>query len=271
MRTASFVVLAALGLTTACYNMQVDDEPNTIINNGDRVREDMGPVRAARHQYEQDAAAADEERGAIMADAMSTCAPALCEAIARGEVVLGMTESQVLAATGTTTAAWQVRDAGGATVYVPAFRDDPPADRVADLAIVQLHDGRVSSYSYREAAGIRVVSNPADATTEGRADALADMLIREGDDYAARGEFESALNRYDRADILRPTDPMIEYRIATVLDKWSRPIEAQIRYQLFLHELQLERIDAVGRVYANIAEAEAYARARILNLEHHQY
>ena len=267
MRTSLFVATGLALLTAACAGKRVDDESLRVMENGDRVPSNEGPVRAAAHAYEGDRAAAEEARAAILADALATCAPAICEAVTRGEVALGMNRVQVLAATGTTESAWQIRDSGYATVFAPRRNDDPPSDAVADLALVQLRDGRVSSYSYREAQGVRLVSSPADATTEGRADALADMLIREGDDYAARGDLDAALDRYDRASVLRSDDPMLDYRIATVLDKALRPVEALIRYQLFLHRLDIERIQAVGEAYANIAAAQVHARERILILE----
>lgn len=113
-----------------------------------------------------------------------------------------------------------------------------------------------------------MVDAPADATTEGRARARAEMLLREGDDYAARGELDAALDRYDRAQVLA-ADPIVDYRIATVLDKQLRPIEALIRYQLFLHRLELEKIEATGDAYAKLADAIARARERIIVLEKH--
>mgnify|MGYP006178576265 CR=1 FL=1 len=70
-----------------------------------------------------------------------------------------------------------------------------------------------------------------------------------------------------RAHVLKPEDPMITYRVATSLDKMLRPREAEIQYRLFLHQLELERIDALGDAYAKIAEAMAYARERIVVLE----
>jgi hypothetical protein len=149
----------------------------------------------------------------------------------------------------------------------PAAPGNAPRDAVGELAMLQLADGRVRSYSYREAQGVRVVAAPADATTAGRADALADMLLREGDDLVARGDFNGALNRYDRAQVLRGGDGQIDYRIATVLDKQLRPIEAQIRYQLFLHKLELEKIGAVGAANAQLANAIAHAKERIIVLE----
>ncbi|NIP80796.1 MAG: hypothetical protein GWM90_16900, partial [Gemmatimonadetes bacterium] len=40
-----------------------------------------------------------------------------------------------------------------------------------------------------------------------------------------------------------------------------------IRYQLFLHQLELERIEAVGDAYAKLADAIAHARERVIILE----
>jgi hypothetical protein len=125
----------------------------------------------------------------------------------------------------------------------------------------------VQVYSYREPHGLRVVTSAADATTDGRAIAMADALVREGDDYAARGELDAALDRYDRAHVLAGDDPRVTYRIATTLDKQLRPIEALIQYQLFLHQLELEKIDAVGRAYGHLADAIAHARERVIVLE----
>ena len=225
----------------------------------------------------------DLETGAVLANATlrpNTRAPAALEEqwtlafvnmpsslVPRGEVALGMTEAQVLAATRTTDGAWSVRDAGATSVMVPASVTSAPRDVVGELAMLQLSNGRVSSYSYREAQGVRVVASASDATTAGRADALADMLLREGDDLVARGDFNGALNRYDRAQVLRMNDPVVDYRIATVLDKQLRPIEAQIRYRLFLHKLELEKIGAVGAANAQLAAAIAHAKERIVVLE----
>jgi tetratricopeptide (TPR) repeat protein len=150
---------------------------------------------------------------------------------------------------------------------VPVARSSAPRDASGELAMIQLRNGRVASYSYNEAQGVRVVSNPDDATTAGRASALAEMLLREGDDYVARGEFDMALNRYDRAQVLRPGDVQLDYRIATVLDQQLRPIEALMRYQLFLHRLEIEKIQAVGEAYGNLASAIAHARERVIILE----
>jgi hypothetical protein len=258
------VALAAL-VVVACAPTRVRERP--ILDNGDRVPPADAAIAAARIEAQRDAAQSAALRDSLTAQALATCAPDICSAITRGEVALGMTETQVLAATRTTQGAWSVRDAGGSTVMVPRARDAAPSDAVGQLAMLQLRDGRLSTYSYQEAQGVRVVSRPEDATTIGRSAALAEMLIREGDDYAARGQLDQALDRYDRAHVLRPDDAMTDYRIATVLDKQLRPIEAQIRYQLFLHRLEMERIQVTGEAYAQLANAIAHARERLIVLE----
>jgi alkylation response protein AidB-like acyl-CoA dehydrogenase len=55
--------------------------------------------------------------------------------------------------------------------------------------------------------------------------------------------------------------------MATSLDKLLRPIEASLRYRLFLHQLELEKIAAVGSANAKLAEAIAYAQQRIVVLD----
>jgi hypothetical protein len=250
-------------LLAACTPAQIHEEP--IIYQGGRVGEIEGTATASENAREREEIAG--RRDSIALEALATCAPDVCDALLRGEVALDMTETQVLAATGTTPEAWSVRYSGLSTVMVPSSMGSLPEDAVGPLAMVQIRGGGVSSYGYREAQGIRVVSSPADATTEGRADALAEAMIREGDELVARGAFDAALNRYDRADVLRPGDPMTTFRIATALDKQLRPIQALIQYQLFLHQLNLERIEARGDADAKLAEAIAQARARIIFIE----
>jgi tetratricopeptide (TPR) repeat protein len=259
------ILLLGLVLVAACSPRRVR-EP-AILQTGARVPSADATVQTARAQGAELAEREAERRDQLTAIALATCAPELCAAIARGEVALGMTETQVMAATRTTESAWSTRAAGSAAVMTPQAQQYSPRDLVGELALVQLQDGRVASYSYREPHGVRVVLGPADATTVGRAQAMAEMLIREGDDLAARGDLQGALNRYDRADVLRPGNPELDYRIATVLDKQLRPIEAVLRYKLFLHRLELERIEAVGNAYAKLADAIAHARERIIVLE----
>ena len=262
---ASTAAIVGLTLAAACAPSRVNEQP--VMTNGDRVPPAAEAVERARADARRTQAETVERRDDLAARALDGCTPAVCEAIARGEVALGMTEAQVLAATRTTEGAWNVRDAGGATVMVPASLSMAPRDAAGELALLQLRDGRVQSYSYREAQGMRVVATPDDATTDGRAAALAETLVREGDDYAARGDLAAALDRYDRAHVLGGDDPRVTYRIATTLDKQLRPVEALIQYQLFLHELELEKIEAHGRAYGNLADAIAHARERVIVLE----
>jgi hypothetical protein len=264
---ARYLVLAlGLAVLAGCTPKRINEEP--ILRTGDRVPGAEVAVANA-------AAQADEARGeaarrdSLAAAALADCAPAVCAAIARGEVALGMTEPQVLAATRTTERAWSARRAGAAAVLVPAAQATAPRDVMGELAMIQLDAGRVRAYSYREAQGVRVVTTADEAGTAGRAAALAEMLIREGDDLAARGDMAGALDRYDRADVLTVADPMLQYRIASLLDKQLRPLEALMRYQLFLHRMELERIEAQGDAYAKMAAAMAHARERIIVLERH--
>lgn len=259
------LTLAIVLVAAACAPKRVDEEP--IIRNGERIPDSDATVEAVRREAEARREEQAARRDELAAEALATCTGAICEALTRGEVALEMTEAQVLAATRTTDEAWQIRRNGRITVMVPRSMVDAPRDATGELGMVQLRDGAVASYSYREAQGVRVVRQPSDATTAGRASALAEMLIREGDDLAARGDLDAALDRYDRAQVLQPDNVELEYRIATVLDKQLRPIEALIRYQLFLHRLELEKIEAVGDAYAKLADAIARARERIIVLE----
>ena len=255
----------ALLAVQACSPKQVHEEP--IMENGDRVSVESAQTASTDAAASARMAAERGRADSIRAEALASCSGDVCDALVRGEVALGMSETQVLAATGTTASAWRVRRSGPAVVLMPRSLNDVPADAVAPVAMVRLDAGRVAGYAYREPTGLRLVSRPSDATTEGRASALAEQLLRQGDDLAARGDLDGALNRYDRADVLRPDDPMITYRIATVLDKELRPIEALIQYQLFLHQLELERIEAVGDQYAKLSDAIARARERVIVLE----
>ena len=258
------LVLPLLALA-ACAPRRINEQP--ILSTGDRVPTSEATVEAARIDAQRTQREATERRDQLAANALSNCAPAVCAAIARGEIALGMTESQLLAATRTTEGAWNARDAGNATVMVPLSFSAAPRDAVGEVAMVQLRNGVVASYSYHETSGVRVVSNSREATSEGRASATAEMMLREGDDYTARGDLKAALDRYDRAQILRPNDAAIDYRIASVLDKALRPMEAQIRYQMFLHKMDLEKIEAHGKANAYLADAIAQARQRVIILE----
>ena len=255
--------LLALG---ACWPpKQIDEVP--IMKNGDRVASNDSIIAAARRDASADRLRQQQAGDTLAAVALRDCAPAVCDAIARGEVSLGMSPAQVMAATRTTETAWIVRRSQGVTVMAPGNRDMPPRDVVGPLAVVQVGDGGVSTYSYREREGVRVVSAPGDASATARAASLADGMIRQGDNLAANGQFADALNYYDRASLLVPANAEIDFKIATALDKLLRPVEAALQYRLFLHKLELEKIDAVGSANARLAEAIAIAQQRIIVLE----
>lgn len=261
----SILIIGAVALLSGCAKKHVD-EP-AIIQNGDRV--DDGSYTVAEAAARTDARRADAayERNEIETEALATCVDEICDAIVRREVWLGMNESQVMAATGTTERAWAIRRAGPSTVMVPRDASMLPSDAVGSLTMVQLSDGAVQRYGYQEAQGVRLVTSPEQATTEGRAAEMAEALLAEGDRLAADGSFDAALNRYDRASILAPEDPLIDFRIASTLDKALRPFEAALQYELFLHRLDLERIEARGEANARLAEAIALAQQRLVVLE----
>ena len=267
LRPLGVVALAALA---ACAPKRVDERPITVARQGERVAGPEAVVAATRASSDSAQRSATSRRDSLTAAALARCSGSICAAIARGEVALGMTEADVMAATRTTSDAWSVRRAGDATVMVPRRLDDAPRDAVGSVVLLQLAGGKVTAYSYREPSGIRTVTTPAEATAEGRSRAIAQSLVAEGDRLAAAGNLQAALDRYDRASVLLPNDPTLEYRLATVLDRQLRPIEALMRYQRFLHQMELERIKALGDAYAKQAEAIARARERVIILEKQQ-
>jgi hypothetical protein len=224
-------------------------------------------IARARQQGEMERARLDDERVRTSAEALATCVGAICDAVARREVALGMNESQVMAVTGTTHGAWEIRGDGRSTLMTARAPDGAPRDNVGEVVSVNLQNGQVRGYTYREPQGYRTVTSAMDATAAGRAAAQADALLRQGDDYALSGDLARALDRYDRADILRPNHPETTLRIATTLDKSLRPIEAVLRYRMFIHQLELERIRVTGEAAARIAEAITRAQERIILLE----
>lgn len=264
LASALSVLLGAAAFGSACAGPRVVQERPVLVT-GERVPPVDGAALGAGAAADQRALAAG--RDSIAAAAAAGCPPATCASIARGELALGMSETQLLAATRTTPAAWSARRAGSAATLVPASAAAPPADAVGEVAMVQLTDGRVTAIGYREPQGVRVVQRAEDATTDGRAGATAEALVREGDAFNAAGDRAAALDRYDRALVLRPDDAMLQYRVATLLDLQLRPVEALMRYQRFLQTLELQRIDAVGNANAKLAEAIARAQQRILILE----
>lgn len=263
LKIAGFGLLVTL---TACGPRIRPLEPT--MANGEILRPQAdATVERARAEGELQRERLAEQQAAATGTALTTCTPDICDAIARGEVALGMTEAEILAATRTTPQAWELRGSAGMMTMSARHGSRAPTDAVARLAFITLRDGAVASYTYREPAGFRTVSTPADATRGGRTAARAAALLDQGDEYAAAGALDLALQSYDQADILRPGDAETTLRIATTLDKALRPIEASLRYQLFIHQLELERINAHGEAAARMAEAIARARERIVVIE----
>ncbi|HEX6600887.1 MAG TPA: hypothetical protein VF034_16350 [Gemmatimonadaceae bacterium] len=252
-------------IVSGCAPKRIDELPITIMHNGDRVAEPTSTVEAAAARASAAQATGRERRDSIAAVAYTGCAPDVCAALGRGEIALGMNEAQVFAATRTTGDAWSVRRSGGVAVLAPQATATAPRDAVAPVALVQIADGRVASVTYSEPQGLRTVSSAADVSNVNRA--RAEALVKEGDALAAAGDFTGALERYDRASVVDRADPMLAYKMATSLDKLLRPREAELRYMLFLHRMELEKIEAVGNANAKLADAIAQARQRVIVLE----
>ncbi|MEP6729345.1 MAG: hypothetical protein ABJE10_01840 [bacterium] len=252
-------------LIAACANpKRVDEVPITVMRNGDLIEAPMHTIDAATTQALESRLAGRANRDSVAAIAFASCADA-CAALGRGELALGMTETQLFTATHTTDIAWSSRRSGGVEVLSPRDPDMSPSDAIAPLALVQLAGGRVASITYREPQGLRTVTNSADVSDANRARATA--LVKEGDALAAAGDFTSALDRYDRASVIDRADAEVQYKMAASLDKLLRPIEAKLRYQLFLNQLEIQKIEATGNANAKLAAAIVQARERIVVLE----
>jgi tetratricopeptide (TPR) repeat protein len=101
----------------------------------------------------------------------------------------------------------------------------------------------------------------ADAQTEGRA------LLKQGDELVGFGRFDEALDRYNRAGLLLVNEPLVDFKVARLLDLQMQPLEAKMRYQRFLQQLDLERIKVQGEANAQLAEAIALAQQRLVVLD----
>jgi hypothetical protein len=266
VRATRLASLLSLVVLAACNGPRVVQEEPILVT-GDRVAmaDSVIIAEAARAAVRRELSVG--RRDSLLLSATQGCDPSICAALARGEVVLGMSESQVMAATRTSDGAWSVRRAGPTTTMTPVSLDATPRDVIGDVALVQLAGGRVSSVTYQERTGLRTVATAADASPAGRSRAIADALIREGDDFNAAGDRALALDRYDRALVMVQNDPMLQYKVATLLDLQLRPVEALMRYQKFLLSLELQRIDATGVANARLAEAIALAQQRIVVLQ----
>ncbi len=265
--TVKASVLLGAGVLLAACNGPRRIRERPIMTNGDRTPSQERIIAGAAADGYSDNTMLTQSRDSVYAKAVATCRGTICASVVKGEISLGMTPAQAMAATRTAPAAWTIRESGAATVMVPRTLGNSPRDATGEVVMVQFDDDRVNAVSYRETQGIRVVSSAADTTTEGRATAMADALIREGDQFNATGDRVRALDRYDRALALKRADPMLEYKVATMLDLQMRPVEAQIRYKRFLQSLEIERIRAQGDANAQLAEAIARAQQRLIVLE----
>ena len=262
---APTIFMGAL-LASACANpKRIDEAPMTVMRTGDRIDRPVRTLDAATTQSLEAQSAGRERRDSLAAVAFANCAPAVCASLGRGELSIGMTEAQVLAATRSTDIAWTARRSGAVMVLVPRDADAGPRDAVGNVALVQLAGGSVASVTYREPQGLRTVSSAADASAANRMRAAA--LVKEGDALAAAGDFTAALDFYDRASVVDRADAELQYKMATSLDKLLRPREAELRYILFLHQLELQKIEAVGNANAKMADAIARARERVIVVE----
>lgn len=265
--TVKTSVLLSAGVLLAACNGPRRIRERPIMTNGERTASQERIIAGAAADGYSDNTMLTQARDSVYAKAVATCRGTICASVVKGEISLGMTPAQAMAATRTAPTAWTVRESGAATVMVPRVLGNSPRDATGEVVMVQFDDDRVNAVSYRETQGIRVVSSAADTTTEGRATAMADALIREGDQFNAAGDRARALDRYDRALALKRADAMLEYKVATMLDLQMRPVEAQIRYKRFLQSLEIERIRAQGDANAQMAEAIARAQQRLIVLE----
>ena len=264
---AAVVVLPLLPLfLTACNGPRVIHEQPILIT-GDRVASVDSAILAARARETATSDAARRTQDSVNGAAASTCTPDVCAAIGRGEVALGMTDAQLFAATRTAPSAWTVSRNGNTMYLAPASQDAAPRDAQGTLASVQFTGGRVSSLSRLTRVGLQFVTTSSDTTADSRTRAIAHALVREGDDYVAAGDRDRALERYDRALVLRSDDALLNYKVATLLDQQLRPVEALMRYQRFLLQIELQRIEAQGTQNAKLAEAIALAQQRVLVLD----
>ena len=264
MRIRTVTVLACLALS-ACASRRVREQP--IAMNGDKMAsaDSIAGGYAVRGAAER--ARLSARRDSIAAVAAASCSGDICAAMTRGEVVLGMNDAQVMTATRTSAEAWTIRRAGAAAIMVGARPQFQPRDARGELGLVQLVNGRVESYAYREPQGWRVVSVHVDASDTARSASIAVALIREGDDFNAAGRRDEALDRYDRALLLDGSNAALQYKVATLLELQLRPQEALMRYQRFVQQMQLQTIRAEGEAAARQAEAIAMAQQRIVILQ----
>ena len=265
------IAAAAFALAVAACHRGPDVGGIPVVQNNPASIPDNQGAYAAEAAARADAlrASMNQEANANASAALSNCAPDICAALGRHELAIGMTRPQVLVATNSSSSAWQFRGTDAAGTMLPSFEASKSriADRVGDVVMVTFRDGKAVSYTYRESTGLRTVESPADATADGRRHALALSLLQQGDEAVAAGNSAEALARYDQADVIEPNNPGTTLRIAKLLDQQMRPVEALMRYQKFLHEMEIDRINARGRANAELSGAVMAAQARVVHLQ----
>ena len=253
-------------MMAACASgKRIDEGPITVMHSGDRVETPTRTLDAATSQALDARIDGRDRRDSLNAVAFASCAPTVCAALGRGQVALGMSEAQLLAATHTTALSWSARRSGSVEVLTPRAEDAVPSDAIGNVALVQLANGSIASITYRESQGLRTVTSAMDEAGANPARAVA--LTRQGDAAASAGDFNSALDYYDRASVIDRTNPEVQYKIATSLDKLLRPVEAELRYKMFLNQLVIDQINAQGNANARLSDAIVHARERLVVLE----
>src|SRR5688572_4318878 len=83
-----------------CATKRIHERP--IMTMGDVVGTSETRVAVAAAESETARREQTSRRDSIAGAALSACTPAICDAVSRGEVALGMSEAQMMAATRTT-------------------------------------------------------------------------------------------------------------------------------------------------------------------------
>ena len=213
--------------------------------------------------------AAERERTRAVMDSLydaasASCAPAACAAVTRGELLLGMGEAQVYAATRSLPAAWSARRSGSFATFVSASVASEPRDTRGAVAMVSFADGRAVAIAYRETARLQLLVRSGEVKAADRQEAAA--WTGAGGNAEARGDLPAALEAYDKAGALLPSNVDVNLRIARVLDALGRPAEALIRYRLFLQDVPARGARVSGGGGADTTSACVRARVAALKL-----
>ncbi len=221
------IVLVAIGCGQKYRQPTIDDVEPVQPNLGTLPDTQQDDVAAARERTERLQAQIAGEMDSITTVALSECTAYTCARLGGREVALGMTHAQVLVATGSTPVAWRLRGSTATGIMLPAHA--PVHDAVGQLVMVVWRDRMVASYTYREPTGLRSVTNAVDATTAGRHRAMAQSLLKDGDDLVAAGRLYEALDKYVAAEILDPHNPDISGRIGRMMNLLEPPDEPERR------------------------------------------